>query len=85
MDIGKTVLSPCKDCTERWIDLETLQRCHSSCSKYLAYKEELEAHRAIQNKENKENEISFISRQEWSKNKRRIRQEQIKKKRYRTI
>lgn len=85
MEISKTVLSPCKDCTDRWIDLKTLQRCHNTCKKYLAYKEKIEVHRAIQNQENKENEITFKSRQDWSKNKRRIRQEQIKKKQYRTI
>lgn len=29
---------PCKGCTDRWIDTETLTRCHSSCSKYAEYK-----------------------------------------------
>lgn len=85
MDIGKTVLSPCKDCTERWIDLETLQRCHSSCSKYLAYKEELEAHRSIQNQENKEREITFISKQNWRRNKNIIRLEKARRNKYKTL
>ena len=85
MDIGKTVLCPCKDCAERWIDLETLQRCHSSCSKYLAYKEELETHRSIQNQENKEREISFISKQNWRRNKNIIRLEKAKRNKYKTL
>ena len=33
---------PCKGCTDRWIDTETLTRCHSNCSKYAEYKKQID-------------------------------------------
>ena len=26
---------PCKDCTERWVDIEHHTNCHAVCKKYL--------------------------------------------------
>lgn len=32
---------PCKDCKDRWINVDENKTCHSSCSKYLSYKDAL--------------------------------------------
>lgn len=51
MIISATVLSPCKDCTDRCIG------CHSTCGDYAIYKQKLEENRAKQNAMNAEYEF----------------------------
>ena len=34
--------APCKDCKDRWFDLETGKRCHTTCEKYKLFKEQNE-------------------------------------------
>ena len=85
MDIGKTVLSPCKDCKDRWINTETLERCHNTCKKYLAYKEKLEINRRLHNDERKVMDNIIETRRNWSKRKSIIKNEHIKKRQYKTL
>lgn len=33
----------CRDCSERFVDLETGRTCHATCEKYAAAKDELNA------------------------------------------
>ena len=47
------MMSPCKDCPDRYIG------CHSSCNKYISYKNELEDFKA-KVKKAKDKEIVFI-------------------------
>lgn len=51
MIISATVLSPCKDCTDRCIG------CHSNCGDYAIYKQKLEENRTKQNAMNAEYEF----------------------------
>lgn len=48
MIISATVMSPCKDCTDRCIG------CHSTCGDYAEYKQALEDNRAKINAHNAE-------------------------------
>ena len=34
--------SPCQYCTDRWIDIENAKRCHSTCEKFITWREEEE-------------------------------------------
>lgn len=85
MDISKTVLSPCKNCSDRWIDTNTLKRCHDSCEKYMAYKNQLERNRTICNNEYKLRAEKYERIKNWDKNKEQIRREKIKQQRYKTL
>ena len=85
MDISKTVLSPCKDCNDRWINTETLERCHCTCMKYKAYKEKLESNRIRHNNERKIIDALADNRKNWSKNKAIIRQERRDRLKYKTL
>lgn len=33
----QAVNSPCEGCRDRWVDLENMTRCHSTCEKYAGY------------------------------------------------
>jgi len=46
MTVSATVMSPCKDCTDRCIG------CYSTCGDYAEYKQTLEANRAKNNAQN---------------------------------
>lgn len=85
MEISKTVKSPCKDCNDRWINTETLERCHGSCEKYKIYKDKIEDNRHRFNQERKVNNIPFEARANWDRNKRLIQQEKRKKLMYKTL
>lgn len=38
MNISNNIPCPCKDCKDRWINVETCERCHATCEKYIEYK-----------------------------------------------
>lgn len=59
MDISRTVTCPCNGCTDRWFNSDTLERCHSSCTKYMNYKNEIEERRNYFNEERKINSFCF--------------------------
>ena len=84
LDIGKTVLSPCKDCKDRWIDAETLENCQTACERYLRYKQQLEANREQYNEENKMARSRIIDLLKWQQRKKSIKNNKIKKQRYKT-
>lgn len=48
MIVSATVMSPCKDCTDRCMG------CHSTCGDYAEYKQALENNRAKINAQNAE-------------------------------
>jgi hypothetical protein len=31
------LMAPCKDCAERWLDIEHEDRCHNHCSRYKEF------------------------------------------------
>ena len=40
------MISPCKDCPKRWVDLETGKNCHGTCKEYndyVAFRREINA------------------------------------------
>ena len=82
MDISSTCVSPCKDCKDRWINTDTLQRCHSSCEKYAAYKSELEEKRAYFNKERELDKYHRCNKKEWEQRKSNIKGNKRKKNLY---
>ena len=51
--ISLSILSPCKDCTDRQL------HCHSTCDRYKVYKDEIEQRRAAKKAE--DDEISFAT------------------------
>lgn len=59
MDISRTVACPCKGCTDRWFNSDTLERCHSSCERYMGYKNEIEERRTQYNEEKKINTFCY--------------------------
>ena len=48
-------ICPCKDCPDRWVDTETLTRCHSTCKRHAEWQEAIRARRAKERAENIEN------------------------------
>lgn len=84
MDIGKTALSPCKDCNNRWINTETLERCHSTCEKYLQYKQQLEVNRERYNEETKLSRSRFDDLLKWEMRKHNIKVQKKNKQKYKT-
>lgn len=67
MIVSATVMSPCKDCTDRCIG------CHSTCERYKEYKDTLEINRAKIATKNDEIEFNHsVKREVWRRyNKRR--------------
>ena len=55
----------CKDCTERYINTQTLERCHSTCEKYAKAVAENEA---IKQKERAYHESRKITNGRYRKN-----------------
>ncbi len=51
MIVSATVMSPCKDCTDRCMG------CHSTCGDYAEYKQALENNRAKINAQNAETDF----------------------------
>lgn len=84
MDIGKTVLSPCKDCADRWVNTETLERCHSNCTKYEMYRKQLDINREKYFREKKEKDAMFDSKRKISSRSKGIKNNMRKKQEYRT-
>lgn len=85
MDIGKTVLAPCKGCKDRWLNPDTLERCHSSCGKYKEYKDKLEQNRQCYADELAARKCRSDSLDKWSSHKNVIKNEKVKKRKYKTL
>jgi len=61
MIISATVMSPCKDCTDRCMG------CHSTCGDYAEYKRALEDNRAKINAQNAETDFCNAVKQRVAK------------------
>lgn len=75
IDISRTVICPCKNCPDRWIDIEARKRCHDNCEKFKEFKLAIEVNRQKRIQEFAESMLDR-KRAEWKK--------QFYKKRYRT-
>ena len=53
MIVSATVMSPCKDCTDRCIG------CHTTCGDYAEYKQTLEQNRAKMSAQKEENNFCY--------------------------
>lgn len=49
--MATTRVKVCKDCPDRFTDLETGTTCHSSCEKYISEKEQLDKYNEQQRQE----------------------------------
>jgi hypothetical protein len=79
-----TIDCPCKGCTDRWIDTETLTRCHSSCSKYVEYKKRIDDINNQLKEERDFNKFSFGLTEKRENKKANIRRLKRRKRLYRT-
>lgn len=84
MDIGKSVECPCKDCKDRYINPDTLERCHSTCKKYLKYKDKLEENRRKYQEEQEARNAYFESKKNIGNRSKAIKVSNRKKGEYRT-
>ena len=75
---------PCKGCTDRWIDTETLTRCHSNCSKYAEYKKQIDNINSQLKEERDFNKFSFGLTEKRENKKASIRGLKRRKHLYRT-
>ena len=54
-----SISCPCQKCSDRWIDTETLTRCHSTCKKYLNFKKQINNIKAQIQEEKDMTDFSF--------------------------
>lgn len=85
MNIARTVLSPCKDCQERWFDVESLDRCHNHCTKYKEYKNKIEINRNEFNQSNKASYSRYDDLKKWNQRKKSISNNKRQKQKYKTM
>lgn len=85
MDIGKSAKCPCQNCTDRWIDTNTLQRCHSTCAKYKIYKDKIEENKQKYMAEQNIDYSYYESKRNISQRSKGIKINNKKKKVYKTL
>lgn len=85
MNVSRTVPSPCKNCQERWFDVESLDRCHNHCTKYKEYKNKIEINRDKYTQDIKASHSRYDDLTKWSARKKSIANNKRRKQTYKTM
>lgn len=85
MNISRTVPCPCKNCQERWFNVESLDRCHNHCIKYKEYKNKIEINRDKYTQDIKALYSRYDDLTKWSARKKSIANNKRRKQTYKTM